>query len=89
MYTGVRLPYELFPHRKNSLGATLPAKEILLGVTEDNWSLAILFTGGHNYSMVFDKADIYGCLLVVKRSQTMAFIMLPILFQLPNRSVES
>ena len=81
MYTGVRLPYELFPHRKNSLGATLPAKEILLGVTEDNWSLAILFTGGHNYSMVFDK--------VVKRSQTMAFIMLPILFQLPNRSVES
>jgi len=77
MYTGVRLPYELFPHRKNSLGTTLPAKELLLGVIGDNWPLAILFTGGHNYSMVFDKADIYGCLLVVKRSQTMAFINAP------------
>ena len=32
---------------------------------------------GHNYSMVFDKADIYGCLLVVKRSQTTAFINAP------------
>lgn len=63
MYAGVRLPNDLFPHRKNSLGATLPAEKIFLGITGDSWSLAILFTGGHNYSLVFDKADVYGCLL--------------------------
>lgn len=41
---------------KNCLEKTLPARKVLLLVTRDNWSLASLCMGGHNYPVEFDKA---------------------------------
>lgn len=87
MYTEVRQPNVLFPFRKNYLGKTLLALKVLLQVMGINWSLASLYPGGHNFYMDFDKGDICGCRLVVKKVKSGPSAMFPRLFQLQSVGV--